>query len=134
MDHQRRPRVADNVLKFGDGEAGVQRQENRADTSARELHLQRISGVHRKHRDPVTATYLEPIAQVGGETRNARVELCVGKAAFAGEVDDRQFVRRPAAEMGNPVIVANGQNLLHVSGLAPPDLLDLTPYSSVERW
>jgi hypothetical protein len=47
-----------------------------------------------------------------GETGNARVELRVRETSFAGEVDDGEFVRRPAAEMGDPVIVANRQNLL----------------------
>jgi hypothetical protein len=94
VDHERRRRIADNVLKLGDGEAGVQGQEDSPDSPRRELHLQRIGRVHGKHSDTIAARNLELVAQVRGETRNARVELGVGEAAPAGEVDDRQFVRR----------------------------------------
>ena len=129
MDHDLRRRIVDDELKLRDGEACVQGQENRAQPPAGELHLQRIGRVHGQHRDPVAARHLEPVAQMRGETRNPRVELRVGEPAFAGEVDNRQFFRRPAAEMGNPVIVANRQNLLRrSSGLELPDPADLTLY------
>jgi len=122
MDHELRRGIADNVRKLGHGEAGVQRQEHRADPAAGELHFQRIGGVVRQHRDPVAARDFHLVAQMGGETRNPRVELRVVKPALAGKVDHRQFVRRPAGKMCDPVIVANRQNLLQKSsGLAPPD-------------
>ena len=63
---------------------------------------------------------LEPVAQMRGEARNPRVELRVGEAAFAGEIDDRQLVRRPAAEMRDPVIVPNRQDFLHRPQSLPP--------------
>ena len=112
MDHEARGRIADDVLKFGDGKAGVQRQEHRAEPAAGELHLQRIGRVQRQHRDPVAARDSEPVPQMGGEPRNARVELRVGEVAPAGEVDNRRFIRRAAAEMGDPVVISNRQNLL----------------------
>jgi hypothetical protein len=55
MDHQLRRGIADNVRKLRHGEAGVQRQEHRADAPTGELHLQRVGGVERQHRDPVAA-------------------------------------------------------------------------------
>src|SRR6266568_4910874 len=68
-------------------------------------------------------------AQMRGQTRNAGVELRVSEPAFAGKIDRRQFVRRAAGKMRDPVIVANRQNLLQrSSGLGPSDLLDLTPF------
>ena len=117
MDHQARGRIADDVLQFGDGEAGVQRQENRAEPAAGELHLQRIGGVQREYGDAVAARDSEPVAQMRGEARNARIELRVGEFASAGEVDHRRFVRRAAAEMGDPVVVANRQILLLFSAV-----------------
>ena len=50
-------------------------------------------------RDAVAARDIEPVAQMRGETRDARIELRIGKAALAGEVDGRDFIRRAAAEM-----------------------------------
>ena len=58
VDHQHRRGVADDELQLGHGEAGVQRQEHRADPPAGELHLQRIGRVQRQHRDPVAALTL----------------------------------------------------------------------------
>ena len=57
---------------------------------------------------------LEFVAQVGGKPRDPRVELRVGQPAFAGEVDGRDLVRRAAAEMRDPVVMANRQCFLHV--------------------
>src|SRR6476659_7467424 len=51
---------------------------------------------------------------MGSETGNPCIELRIGKTSFAGEVDDRDFVRRAAAEMGDPVVIANRQSVLHV--------------------
>src|SRR4051812_610894 len=135
MDHELGRRIADDVLKLGDREAGVQWQEDRADPPARELNLKRIRGVQGEHRTPVAAVDLALVAQVRGEARNAGVELRVGELAFAGEVDNRRFGRRPAAEMGDPVVVANRHDLLRTRqrSCAPPDLVDLTPYAPVER-
>src|SRR5438105_11425968 len=129
MDHELGRRIADDVLKFGDREAGVQWQEDRADPSARELHLKRIRRVQGEHRNPVAAFDLAVVAQVRGEARDAGVELRVGELTFAGEVDNRRLGRRPAAEMGDPVIVANRHDLLRTRerSCAPPDLVDLTP-------
>ena len=122
VDHQHGCGVADDVVQLGHGEAGVQRQEHRADPAAGELHLQRIGRVQRQHRDPVAALDLEPVAQMRGEPRNPAVELRVGELAFAGEIDHRRLVRRAAAEMGDPVIMANRQGfLLGYRGLAPRD-------------
>ena len=112
MDHQPGRGVADDVVQLGNGEAGVQRQEHRAQPPAGELHLQRIGRIQRKHGDPVAALDAEPVAQMRGEPGNAGIELRVGEPASAGEVDGRQFVRRPAAEMRDPVIVANWQKFL----------------------
>ena len=114
VDHQDRRGVADDVVQLGHGEAGVERQEYRADPPARELHLQRIRGVQRQHRDPVAAPDLEPVAQMRGQPRNPAVELRVGELALAGEVDHRRLVRRAAAEMGDPVIMANRQGFLQM--------------------
>ena len=72
--------VADDELQLGNGEAGVERQEHRADPEAGELHLQRIGCVQRQHRDPVAARDLEFVAQMRGEQRDARVELRIGEA------------------------------------------------------
>src|SRR5258708_8600883 len=47
-----------------------------------------------------------------GEARNPRIELRVGEAPLGGEIDHRRHVRRPASEMGDPVVVANRQGLL----------------------
>src|SRR6266403_652039 len=52
-----------------------------------------------------------------GEARNARIELRVGEAPLAGEVDHRLLVRRPAAEMRDPVVVANRQGFLRRSAV-----------------
>ena len=134
MDHEARGRIADDVLELGNGETGVQRQEHRAEPAAGELHLQRIRGVHGKHGDPVAARNSKPVAQVGGEARNARVELRVSKLASAGEVDNRRFVWRAAAEMGDPVVISNRQTLLPgFRGLAPPACDDPTPFPPLER-
>ena len=122
VDHHLRRSIADDELQFGNGETGVQRQEHRADPETGELHFQRIRRVQRQHRDPVAARDLELVAQMRGEARDSRVELRIGEAARASEVDGRDFVRRAAAEMGDPVVIANGQKfLLITSGLAPPD-------------
>ncbi len=58
MDHHLGRGVADDVVQLGNGEAGVERQEHRADPEAGELHLQRIRGVQRQHRDAVAARNL----------------------------------------------------------------------------
>ena len=130
MDHHLRRGIADDELQFGNGEAGVQRQEHRADPEAGELHFQRIGRVQRQHRDPVAARDLEPVAQMRGETRDPRVELRIGEAARAGEVDGRDLVRRAAAEMGDPVVIANGQNFLlrYRGSVRRPIPAHLTPY------
>jgi hypothetical protein len=44
-----------------------------------------------------------------GEARNPRVELRIGEASSAAEVDGRDLARRAAAEMRDPVVVSNGQ-------------------------
>ena len=79
MDHHLRRGIADDELQFGNGKAGVQRQEHRADPEAGELHLQRIGRVQRQHRDPVAARDAEFVAQMRGKPRDARVELRIGK-------------------------------------------------------
>ena len=60
-----------------------------------------------------------PAAQHGSrvrrKARNPRVELRVGKPAVTGEVDGRDLVRRTAAEMRDPVVMANGQGFLLMS-------------------
>src|SRR5207247_3869628 len=99
-----------------------------------ELHLECVGGIQRQHCDAVAARDLELVTQMRGEARNARIELRVGEASLAGEVDHRQLVRGTAAEMGDPVIVANRQGFLQrSSGLAPPDLHDLTPFHPVDE-
>ena len=60
MDHEHGGGIADDVLQFGHGEARVQGQEDRAQPSAGELHLQRIGRVQRQHAHAVTARDLEP--------------------------------------------------------------------------
>src|SRR3954453_4548524 len=114
MNDQRRRGVADDVLQLGHGEAGIQRQKHRAYPSASELNLKRIGGVQGEHSDAVAALDVEPVAQMRGEVRNAGVELRVGELAPAGEVDGGKFVRRAAAEMRDPVIVANWQSPLRI--------------------
>ena len=109
MDHQHRRGVADDVVQLGNGEAGIQRQEHRADPPAGELHFQRIGGIEREHGDAVAALDAERPAQMRGEPGNAGIELRVSEASSAGEVDGRHLVRRAAAEMRDPVIVANWQ-------------------------
>ena len=114
VNHELRRGVADDELQLGNGEAGIQRQEYRAQPAAGELHFQRIGGVVRQHRDAVAARYPEPIAQMRGKARNPRIELRVAEAAFAEEIDHGHLVRCPAAEMRDPVIVPNWQNSLRV--------------------
>jgi hypothetical protein len=135
MDHEHGRGIADDVLQLGHGEAGVQRQEHRADPAAGELHLQGIRRVQRQHRDPVAALDVELIAQMRGKPRNTGVELCIGEAAFAGEIDNRHLVRRPAAEMGDPVVIANRQyrlpnerSLRRLIGLMTSSLADEEAY------
>ena len=55
VDHHLWRGIADDELQFGNGEAGVQRQEHGADPAAGELHFQRIGRVQRQHRDAVAA-------------------------------------------------------------------------------
>ena len=112
MDHEHGRRVADNIMQLGYGEAGVQWQEHRADPATGELHFQRIRGVQRQHRDPVAALDPEPTAQMRGKARNPGIELRVAESALAGEIDHRRLVGGAAAEMGDPVIVADGQGFL----------------------
>ena len=112
MDHHLRRGVADDELQLRNGQAGVERQEHRAEPAAGELHLQRIGRVQRQHRDAVAARDFELVAQMRGEARNARVELRVGEAALASEIDDGHLVRRAPAEMRDPVVIANGQGFL----------------------
>ena len=112
VDHQLRCGIGDDELQLRDGQTGIQRQEHRADTATGKLHLQRIGGVHGQHRDAVAARDSGRLAQIRGETGNARVELRVGEAPIAGEVDSRQFAGRPPGEMGDPVVVTNRQTLL----------------------
>jgi hypothetical protein len=114
VDHHLRRGIADDELQFGNREARVQRQEYRADPAAGELHFERIGRVQRQHGDAVAAPDLERVAQMGGQPRDPRVELRIGKPAIAGEVDGRTLVRRAAAEMRDPVVMANGQGFLHV--------------------
>src|SRR5258705_9271005 len=52
-----------------------------------------------------------------GEARKARIELRVGEAPLAGEVDHRLLVRRPASEMRDPSVVANRQGFLRRSAV-----------------
>src|SRR4029078_8811032 len=60
-----------------------------------------------------------------GKARDPRVELRIAEAARASEVDGRDLVRRAAAEMGDPVVIANGQILLPIfSGSCAAPLLD----------
>ncbi len=115
VDHHLRRRIADDELQLRHGEAGVERQEHGADPAAGELHFQRICRVQRQHRDPVAAHDFQPVAQMSGKPRNPRIELRVTKAALAREIDGRDLVRRPAAEMGDPVVMANRQTLLRRS-------------------
>jgi hypothetical protein len=56
-------------------------------------------------------------AQMRGEARNPCIELRVGEAPLGGEVDHRRLVRLAAAEMGDPVVVANRQGLLRNSAV-----------------
>ena len=97
VDHHLRRAIAGDELKLGNGEAGVQRHEDGAEPSAGELHLQRIGRVQRQHRDAVAARDLERVAEKRGEARDAGIELRIGEAALAREVDDRDLVRRAAA-------------------------------------
>ena len=125
VDHHLRRGIADDELQFGNGQAGVERQEHRADPETGELHFQRIRRVQRQHRDPVAARDFQFVAQMGREQRDPRVELRIGKPAFAGEVDGRDLVRRAAAEMRDPVVIANRRHASSTSsGLAPPALPD----------
>src|SRR5579871_2059377 len=57
---------------------------------------------------------------MAGEARDPRVELGVGEAAFAGEIDHGHPVRRAPAEMGDPVVVANCQMVLRDGGYCHP--------------
>ena len=59
MDHHLRRGIADDELQLGNGEAGVERHEHRAEPAAGELHFQRIGRVQRQHRDAVAARDLE---------------------------------------------------------------------------
>ena len=81
VDHQDGRGVADDVVQLGDGEAGVQRQEHRAEPAARELHFQRIGRVQRQHGDPVAALDPGPRADArrAGKCghRIARRKTCV---------------------------------------------------------
>ena len=125
VDHHVRRGIADNELQFWNGEARIQRQEHRADPETGELHFQRIGRVQRQNRDPVAALDVKFVAQMRGKVRDARIELRVGKPAIAGEVNGCDLVRGAAAEMRNPVIIANRRHASSVSsGLAPPVLLD----------
>jgi hypothetical protein len=126
MDHHLWRRIADDELQLGHGEAGVQRQKHRADPAAGELHFQRIGRVQRQHRDAVAAHDFQCVAQMGGKARNPRIELRVSETPLAREIDGRDLVRRPAAEMGDPVVVANRQILLRRflrSGAADPSFI-----------
>jgi hypothetical protein len=49
-----------------------------------------------------------------GKPRDAGIELRVGEPAITGEVDGSDLVRRAAAEMRDPVVMANGQGFLHI--------------------
>ncbi len=59
VDHHDRRGIADDELQFGNGETIVERQEDRAEPEAGELHLQRIRRVERQHRDAVAARHLQ---------------------------------------------------------------------------
>jgi hypothetical protein len=85
-------------------------QEDSPDPPTAELHLQRIGRVHGQHGNPVAARNLGSVAQMYSQVRNSRVELRVSLPALAAEADHRQFVGRPAGEMGDPVIVASRRN------------------------
>src|SRR5580704_15709955 len=52
---------------------------------------------------------------MGGEPGNPRIELSVGEAAPAREIDRRRLVRCASAEMRDPVVIANGQDFPPVS-------------------
>ena len=80
VDHHLRRGIADDVLQFGNGEAGVQRQEHGADPETGELHLERIGRVQRQHRDAVAALDAESVAQMRGKARDPRVEAPRRKA------------------------------------------------------
>lgn len=107
QEHARRG-VVENVAQFRHGEAGVQRQEHRPEPAAGELDLEGVGGVLRQHRDAVAARDRELVAEVAGKTRKTGVELRIGEAAAAGEIDHRDLVRRPAAVVRDPVIIADG--------------------------
>ena len=66
-----------------------------------------------------------------GQPRDARVELRVGEAALAGEIDHRRLVRRAAAEMGDPVVIANRQGFLQMYRGLVRVMADFTPGRSV---
>src|SRR6185437_12452051 len=55
-----------------------------------------------------------------GEARNPRVELRVGKFPLTAKIDQRRLVRRAAAEMRDPLVIANRQALLQIGGLMTP--------------
>jgi hypothetical protein len=68
-----------------------------------------------------------------GEARDTGIELRTGEAAFAGEVDNRHLVRRPVAEMGDPVVIAYRQESLHFQRSCAARLQDFTPCRSSWR-
>jgi hypothetical protein len=120
VDHHFRGGVADDELQLRHGQPRVQRQEYRADPETGELHFQRIGRVQRQHRDAVAARDAESVAEVRGQPRDPRVELRVGEPAFGGKVYRGDLARRAAAEMRDPVVVANGRHAFSPScGLAP---------------
>ena len=106
-----------SALRFGaDGsyEAAIAGSTplDRAEAAAGELHLKCIGCVQRQHRDAVAARNVQRVAQERGEARDAAVELRIGEAALAREVDDRDLIRRAAPMVDDPVVVTNGQKSL----------------------
>ena len=105
MDHDLGRSVADDELQFGHCQPGVERHEDRADAEAGELHLQRIGRVQRQHRDAIALADAADVAEMTGEEPDAGIELRIGEASVAAEIDHRGLGRRAPGMMRNPVVI-----------------------------